>query len=101
MFDEIDEKLLEKLQNEYAQRLIAEKSKDVFRAIVFSPDGKGGVQGARLDFFYQDEDGRIAHEFFKIGENGELELVQKGIMPVRSSDIAEKAFKKLFLEAPS
>jgi len=51
-FEEIDAKLLEKLENEYAARLVGEKSHEVFRAIVFRPDGKGGIQGTRLDFFY-------------------------------------------------
>lgn len=54
MADEIDEKLLEKLENEYAKRIVAEKSGEVFRAIIFRPDGKGGLQGARLDFFFED-----------------------------------------------
>jgi len=67
---------------------------------MFRPDGKGGIQGTRLDFFFQDEDGRIAHEFYKIGDEGELQLISAGLTPLRNKVIAEKAFKKLFLTPP-
>jgi hypothetical protein len=90
--EQLDEKLLEKLQNEYAKRLVAENTKEAFRAIIYRPDNKGGLQGARLDFFFEDQDGRIAHEFYKIGKEGELEMISSGIMKVENMLVAEKTF---------
>ena len=60
--------------------------------IMYREQRDGGIQGILLDF-YVDEYGRIANEFFRIDESGELIKVSQGIKPLMDKGQVEKVFK--------
>lgn len=43
--------------------------------------------------FYVDNNGRIANEFYRIDEGGNLNKVESGIKPLKERTEVEKAFR--------
>jgi hypothetical protein len=48
--------------------------------------------------FYIDRDGRIANEFYRIDQEGNLIKIETGIQPLTDRNAIEKAFKTYFLK---
>lgn len=57
---------------------VAERSKTRVVLIMFSPNGRGGIQGIVMDSFYMDADGNIANEFYVVSDatNGEIKKIE-------------------------
>ena len=48
--------------------------------------------------FYIDQDGKIANEFYKIDDEGNLIKVESGIRLIEDKNLIEKTFSQFFLK---
>jgi hypothetical protein len=60
------------------KKVIIENNQKRIKMIVYRERGDGGIQGILMDFYIDEETGKVANEFLRIveREDGEIELVK-------------------------
>ncbi len=60
------------------KKVIIENNQKRIKMIVYRERGDGGIQGIVMDFYIDEETGKVANEFLRIveKEDGEIELVK-------------------------
>jgi len=81
----------------HTKKVLIENNHERVKMIVYRESGDGGIQGIVMDFYIDEDTGKVANEFLKIveKEDGQVELVkiEQGIRPISDKREVEKVFK--------